>query len=734
MSSNPDDIKLEAGLKALKEEDYETAKTIFESIAYKGGDRSSVLQAQMGLVKVYTRSGDIPAALALCETLTQSSRPKVKQWAQRTLEKLTETNSSHNPSANSSTVYSPPFLEEETEEETKETEFVDFNNSPSVAETKIYNKSINRAIITANRKAIVQPQAQIEWRSVERAKTWQADSKLNLIPLHLLTIGTFFAVFCVLRELLRFLMGIINDTLVTLPFLEPIQFLYLDPSNFLLLVLFLLVALSPWLLDGLLINFYSSRDLSKDTLNQYSSESVRLLQRVCQQRHWKTPKLVIMPMAAPLAFSYGNLPRTARIVVSQGLLEQLTDEEIATIYASQLGHICHWDFLVMSLVLLVTIPLYGLYMRISSFGDKTQQKFLQKIAAILSSVTYILWCLLSANALWLSQLRLYYSDSQTASLTGNPNALVRALLKISIGIASDISKQEQINWQLESLNLLQPVGYHQAISLGSIAPQISFEDYLMWEYRNPYRWWFTVNNTHPLMGERIQKLFEIAKSWRLPTQLNFVNNKSCDLKPQLFFLETAPFWASPMGLVFAIVVWLIWQIAYALKILNLSWLYDDGYFAIGCMFIGFSIGTFIRINSFFPEITPKTTVSDEALPKQLSNPEILPIESTKVRLVGKLLGRRGMSNILGQDLFLLLPSGLVKLHHICWMGQPLHPQQLIGRQIIITGWLRRGATPWIDVQSMHTQAGKTTNSPHPIGSLILAVAATVWGAYILLTG
>jgi Zn-dependent protease with chaperone function len=734
MSSNPDDTKLEAGLTALKQEDYETAKAILESIAQTDGDKSSGLQAQMGLVKVYARSGDILAAVALCETLMFSSRPKVKQWAQRTLEKLTSHNSSSTPAKLREFVHfsQPEPIAKANTPETNTPE----TNTPetNTPETNTYDRAIDKMIVPVNRKSFVQPQPLREWRSSERAKTWQTDNNLNLIPLHLLTVGTFFAVFSVFRELLRFLMGIINDTLLTLPFLEPIQFLYLDPSNFLLLGLLILIALSPWLLDRLLINFYDQRDLSQDRLNEYSQESVRLLQRVCQQRKWKIPKLAILPMVAPLAFSYGNLPHTARIVVSKGLLEQLTNEEIATIYASQLGHIRHWDFVVMSLVLLVTIPFYGIYLRLSEWADKAKQKFPQKIAAILSSVAYIFWCLLSATALWLSQVRLYYSDSHAASLTGNPNALVRALLKTAIGIASDISKQEQTSWQLESLNFMQPVGYHQAISLGSIVPQISFEDYLMWEYRNPYRWWFAVNNTHPLMGDRIQKLFDIAKSWRLPTELNFANNKSCDPKAQLFFLETAPFWASPMGVIFATMVWLIWQIAYALKILNLNWIYDSGYFAVGCMFIGFSVGTFLRINSFFPEITANNTVSDETLPNLLANPAILPIESTNVRLVGKLLGRRGTSNSLGQDLILLLPNGLVKLHHICWMGQPLHPQQLIGRQIVITGWLRRGATPWIDVQSMHTQTGKTTNSPHSIGSLILAIAATAWGAYILLTG
>jgi hypothetical protein len=89
---------------------------------------------------------------------------------------------------------------------------------------------------------------------------------------------------------------------------------------------------------------------------------------------------------------------------------------------------------------------------------------------------------------------------------------------------------------------------------------------------------------------------------------------------------------------------------------------------------------------------------------------------------------------LAQDLVLQSSTGLVKLHHISWLGQHVNPQDLIGRQIIVTGWFRRGATPWIDVQTLQTQSGKIVNSPHPIWSIVLAVAAEVWGAYILLRG
>jgi len=56
----------------------------------------------------------------------------------------------------------------------------------------------------------------------------------------------------------------------------------------------------------------------------------------------------------------------------------------------------------------------------------------------------------------------------------------------------------------------------------------------------------------------------------------------------------------------------------------------------------------------------------------------------------------------------------------------------MGEQITLTGWLRRGATPWVDVHSLETINGKIIYGHHPIWSTVIALIAQFWGAYILL--
>jgi len=760
---------LKAGLAALKNEDYRTAKIILEDVAARDDDTHKSLQAQVGLVVAYSRSDEIEMAVAVCESLVQSSNSQVQEWAEKSLKQLRKKYPNRNTE-----IYSTGFVAfespEDEIEEVKE-ELISLSKTPPPLPPPppppprfLTSEAGNNSNISTNASTLKENPGQtkknapdgeipasqvnakvnnknklpnIHLRFAGRAKVWQPLPKpkfIKSIRLPLLGIGTGVGLFWVVRALLQLLIDLINDVLVWLPFLEPIQFLYTDPTFFLLGLFLIVLAVSPWLLDWLLCKFYGQKKLNRETLNIYSRESVRVMQRYCQPRGWSLPKLGILPIAAPVAFTVGHLPRTARIVVSQGLLEQLADDEIAAIIASQLGQIARIDCAVMSVILSLTIPVYKLYQLISQQGDNISNRIGGTVVGIIGNGIYLIWCLLTGTGLWLSRSRIYLNDKIGAEVTGNPNALIRGLLKIAIGTASDIAKKKQTLWQLESLNLLIPVGHEQSSWLGSIAPSTTFESLLMWDYLNPYHQWFLINNSHPLMGTRVQKLCKLASYWHIQPELYLESQQPLKVKRQSFLLQIAPYLGILAGAASALLFWLAWHGLFAVNVINLRWIYDDWQFVIGFMLIGFSIGILIRMNSLFANIKAKSVQTSESLPELLTNPASLPIDSTPVEFSGQLLGRRGSSNYLGQDLILQVGNSLVKLHHVSWLGQSVNPQDFIGRKVSVTGWLRRGATPWLDIQTLKTQSGKLVNSPHPIWSTILTVAAFAWGSYIVLTG
>lgn len=759
------ELSLEAGLVALKQGNYQTAIAKLTPVATSQVNPRANLQARVGLVMAYARTGQIRKATILCQTLRESQNTRVKQWAELALRHLAKSRKKSSKSMATPRQLSDnpgcEFVAGENSQNacasTTKTPGLVGSQKQTVAETSQYSRaslsSVPNTVIPQNlfrsSSYIKTPWTEISqslhrciyWRQAKRAKVWQPLGKPQLIPLRLLGLGTFMALLWLLGVVLNLTTALINFALDKLPYLTVQQLPHSNPAPLLLIVLLIMMGLSPWLLDRLLAKSYGQTELSKDLLNRHSRETARVIQRYCQQRRWHCPQLRILPITAPMALTYGSLANNARIVVSQGLLEQLADDEIATIYATQLGHIAHWDFAVMSLVLLLSLPIHRLYEQISTWANRKSEGIWYKPINVLASVIYGLWYVLTSISLWLSRLRLYYSDRLAAEITGNPNALTRALLKIAMGISADIQKSEQTSWHLESLNFLIPVGYEQSLCLGSIAGQRPFESLLIWDSLHPYRHWFTINNSHPLIGDRIQRLSQIARHWHIDTEINLNSlgltvagtQATYQVKLQSFLLQIAPFLGIPLGLVFAGFTWLMWQTAVNLRWFNLQWTYKDWTVITGFLLIGFSIGMVSRMSSFFPDIKTATVQDDQSLINLLSNPSALPIDSISVQLVGKLLGRRGTGNCLGQDLILQCSTGLVKLHHVP-LGQSVNPQDLIGRQIIVTGWFRRGATPWIDIHTVQTQSGKNIYSPHPIWSTFVAVAAQAWGAYIFLTG
>jgi len=723
------DLSLKTGLAALKQGDYQTAIAHLEAVCHDQPLPSLFRnRAQMGLVVAYSKTGAIDRAFALCQTLTKSTNPQVQEWAVRIQGTLTKKAGGAG--------------EEEKQGESVHPEDLSEQSPP-----------VPLALLPRQAGGTRLPKN----TAPERASPASPAPERALF-FWLLQIGTAIAVFWLTRELFNFAMIFTRNLLAKLPFLEPFELLYKDPTQLLLITLGIALCLSPWLLDRLLRLFYGCQPLSIDTLSTQSPEAIQVLQSYCRKRSWPLPQMGVLPTTVPFALTYGNLPRTARIVVSQGLLAQLEDDEIATIYASQLGQIAHWDFVVMSLVILITQMPYTVYRQVSQWGDHRANKILRSGATIVASLGYGLYYLLSGPAVWLSRLRIHYSDRFATEMTGNPNGLTRALLKIAIGIAKDVQQQGHTAWLLDSLNLLSPVGCQQAISLGSLPPGTQIETVLAWDCLNPNRHWLIINNTHPLMGERLQSLAHIAHHWCLATELNLFSQESNRGVHQLgekrnsiplfykepsFLLQAAPFLGILVSFAFGGLFWLLWKIGFMLELWSLKWIYDDWTFFRGLIPIGFSIGTLVRINFFFPDIKLATVqIDDLELPHLLANPFALPVLSHPVCLQGKLLGRHGISNWLGQDLILHSATGLIKLHHTSWLGpignllprQSPRPSNLVGRYLTTTGWFRRGATCWIDIDVLRTQGGTNSRSGHPIWSTLLASTAAVWGAYIIWQG
>ncbi len=604
------------------------------------------------------------------------------------------------------------------------------------------------------------PSPEITWRQAGRAKNWRKMKPVKQGQLFLVQFTTAIALFWLMVQFVEFSVLNINQALSQMPLLSPVQWFYQDQTWTVLLGLIGLFMASPWLMDLLLEKCYGLQPLSWKTLSDRSPEASKLLLQFSRQQNIPQCKLGLLPTDAPMAISLGCLPRFARIFVSRGLLEKLEPDEIAAIYAGELGHILSGTLPLMSLaMLLLQIP-YSIYLQVAKDGQTwekvstSQGHFMTVCATLISSVAYGLYWLLRWPVLWLSRLRLYHSDRAAAQLTGNPNGLSRALLKIAIGMAENIQTVGETSGLLEGWELLTPVGVRQALTFGSCAGRDTacrvptWENLLAWDRSNPWRPWMTLNNSHLLLGDRLYILSLYAKFWQLEPELDFVAPPKGKLEKsaiQRFILQVIPFFGLPLGLAIGLGFWAIGGIGGILGIEQVTWLWGDRAILLSCLPIGISMGILLRINQFFPDLPPPTSSVPE-LSELLTNPTSLPIDSQPIYLEGKLLGRSGISNALAQDLILQSSEGPIKLHCFSKLGPfaylwPLQnrPIDLVGSQVKITGWFRRGATVWVDVETIAPTSDRqrpqlSFQCGHPIWSTVLAAIAALWGVYLNLQG
>ncbi len=644
---------LEAGLAAFKARDYDRAIALLESVTQTAANQPSGIRAQMGLVAAYKATGNLKKAIALCTSLTKIPNTQIKTWADRALTELTPPRPPKPPANKPKSPETPPEtgfvafdagtkspkksiggdrptadkktgflpLEPVVEPENAKSQHISPPPPPSTPpirptsegghggtaptetapDTEISGE--NSSGSPTDIPGVASPDTyQLTWREAGRAKSPRPLKLLKLLEFRLQAVASAIALFFLARFVLQFLLTNTNSLLVQLyiftrlPIFQPIQLFYRDPTPFVQFVFGLLLASSPWLTDALLKLFCGIETLRGSVLSKRSKEASRVLRSFCTKKNMPVPVLKLLPVNVPVAFSYGVLPRFARIAVSRGLLEQLTDDEIAAIFARELAHISHWDFAPMSLAMLVIQIPYLIYWQTAYWGERLCDlmtiDFLRSavrfITAAISAISYGIYKLLRWPMLWLSRRRVYFSDRTSAEITGNPNGLTRAIAKIAIGIAANIEQQKQTSFFLESFDLLLPVGVAQAVTLGGAALRAPLAQILLWDVANPDRTLLTINSAHPLVGERFKLLELYAQFWKLETELDLASlspeqpkkaklslKSILEFKDSTLFLQGAPFFGIPMGLGIVGLLWMVGWLFSKTSIWQLDWLLGD---------------------------------------------------------------------------------------------------------------------------------------------------------------
>ena len=99
---------------------------------------------------------------------------------------------------------------------------------------------------------------------------------------------------------------------------------------------------SYWFSDKIVLAMYKAQPVGPNhPLHQ-------IVQRLSQRAGLPMPKVYIIPDASPNAFATGRDPDHAAVAATEGILQLLSEDELAGVVAHELAHVKHRDILISS--------------------------------------------------------------------------------------------------------------------------------------------------------------------------------------------------------------------------------------------------------------------------------------------------------------------------------------------------------------------------------------------------
>jgi heat shock protein HtpX len=180
-----------------------------------------------------------------------------------------------------------------------------------------------------------------------------------------------------------------------------------------------------WNSDKVLLSMYGAQPVDETS----APDLYRLVARLAQQAGLPMPKVYITENPQPNAFATGRNPEHAAVCVTSGLLQQVSQEELAGVLAHELGHVKHRDTLTMTIVAVMAGAISMLAnMAFFMGGDRDRNNPLGIVGVILVTLLAPIMAMLVQAAI--SRSREFEADRAGAEITGRPLWLASALGQI----------------------------------------------------------------------------------------------------------------------------------------------------------------------------------------------------------------------------------------------------------------------------------------------------------------
>ncbi len=452
----------------------------------------------------------------------------------------------------------------------------------------------------------------------------------------------------------------------------------------------------------------------------------------CQKDRIKLPRIGIIDDGNPNAFTFGHYPSNARLVLTRGLLERLNTDEVNAVVGHELGHIVHWDFVVMTLASVV--PLFFYIIFITMLWSRGGNRRSRGGAIIVGLASFLLYIITQYVVLLLSRIREYYADEHSAELTQNPNLLASSLVKIAYGLAEKKRETEESVIFSRKLNAIKSLGIFDPSSARNLAVASagtggftleSMGNAMKWDLCNPWASMFELGSTHPLPAKRIKRLGKMSKRMGKAPLYDFVTQKQ-----ESFFGE---FMVDVMVKYAPFITFVIIFIA--------SVIFIPYYYIIDTIpLIAFSLGNALAVAMIFSLLKTRFKYPVRGFPERkiedlLGEVKVSGMRPVPATLKGEIIGRGIPGLFLSEDMVLEDETGFIVIDY----KQPLSianmlfglvvTERMIGRSVVAEGWYRRAPTPHLEMYHLRSD-GEVWKGYTRMVRIILAIIGLITGIAI----
>ena len=187
------------------------------------------------------------------------------------------------------------------------------------------------------------------------------------------------------------------------------------------------------------MNFYAYYFSDTMILKHYNAQEVdpreasmlyRVVERLVERANLPMPKIYIIHDHIPNAFATGRNPEHAAVAITTGLLELLTEEEIEGVMAHELSHVDHRDILIATIAATIAGAV-AFVANILQFGAMFGRNNRHSNPIIMIAMAILLPIAASVIQMTISRSREFMADEGAARLSGHPEWLQSALIKLS---------------------------------------------------------------------------------------------------------------------------------------------------------------------------------------------------------------------------------------------------------------------------------------------------------------